>query len=242
MSAKHKTKTSRRIKKKRGLFIAEGFFKNTQVEEFDSAKLAFKRILLEQKKFQKEHAHCVAVFDLDETILRRVDDTKRTFPNIRNLIDTLKSNGAEIFFITARRESTRHETTRTLLKMGLVGKLIMRPNDGGRSSIVKAEQRRKISNLYGCSLFLNVGDQLSDIAPATAWRVVSNTFARLPEKSFVGKAVRHAASIHDEHYNRLKHTFKKLDRPFILWGGHGGDIVDNVFLSLKLPNTAFFTH
>jgi phosphoglycolate phosphatase-like HAD superfamily hydrolase len=219
----------------------------TVIEEFDSVKAIFERVLKElpayQAKLNKDDdkdKKCVAVFDLDETVLKNTDAGTRTFPNIRNFINTLRRRGVTIVFITARRESSRQETIKTLTKLKLVGQLVMRPDDAGKSSNVKAAQRKQIAEKAGCSLFLNVGDQLSDISPSTEWHLVSKTFSTLPEGSAVGRAVRSADPTHD-HHHRLKHAFNILDTPFLVWGGLGGDMIKHTHMSVKMPNLGTFT-
>lgn len=219
----------------------------TVIEEFDSVKAIFERVLKElpayQAKLNKDEdkdKKCVAVFDLDETVLKNTDAGTRTFPNIRNFINTLRRRGVTIVFITARRESSRQETIKTLTKLKLVGQLVMRPDDAGKSSNVKAAQRKQIAEKAGCSLFLNVGDQLSDISPSTEWHLVSKTFSTLPEGSAVGRAVRSADPTHD-HHHRLKHAFNILDTPFLVWGGLGGDMIKHTHMSVKMPNLGTFT-
>lgn len=147
-----------------------------RVTEFPSVTKAMGHCLTEvAKRLRVEKpAHPVAIFDLDETVLKyyntgegtpRETERVRSFPNMKANIEFLQRQGVEVVFLTARRERARRSTMRTLRGLGLTEfRLFMKPDDAPSksSSVKKWERRATLVEDEGVTIVLNVGDQLSD--------------------------------------------------------------------------------
>lgn len=132
--------------------------------------------------------NAAAVFDIDETLLTshsiaatndpafsynpvrslNAEQTCQTpvIRSTRNLLNTFRSWGLDIYVITGRGEKEREATVSCLMASGISGwkELIMKqPEDTTTAAIYKANARQRIEST-GTKIGPSVGDQVSDMS------------------------------------------------------------------------------
>lgn len=106
-----------------------------------------------------------ACIDIDSTILDEMDH--KIMPDCLDAFQYLKSNGVEVFIVTARSQSIRLETIDELscegIKPFLYKELLMNkePRNGVDHSELKLAHRRYIRENY--ALVLAIGDKIHDL-------------------------------------------------------------------------------
>lgn len=138
----------------------------------------------------------IAVFDIDDTLIRDRSDHFTLNPAVVRLFQSLVALGVEVHLVTARLADaeTTAWTRDQLAEMGIAGYASLRlAPDRRRGSLAdvskwKMEQRRAIARAAGAPIVLTVGDQWGDmvtldddahidlldvaVAPRQPWKVV----------------------------------------------------------------------
>lgn len=129
--------------------------------------------------------NAAAVFDIDDTVICSFDYSqdnnfgynrktfykwektpKKAIPSMLKLYNFMKDKGIKLFFISGRRESSRHATEQNLKSAGFTDwkGLYLQPEDNKEISITpfKSSARRAIEE-QGYKIIVNIGDQMSDL-------------------------------------------------------------------------------